>query len=256
MKRFDAQYVGDIRLREMPPQGSYLRTLPVVQHLWAQKKLEFRAPVTFLVGENGTGKSTLLEAIAVAAGFNAEGGTKNFNFSTQDSHSDLHKYISLSRYDYPKDGFFLRAESFYNVASNIDTMDAQPAFGPKLIDSYGGVSLHKQSHGESFLAVVLNRFGGNGLYILDEPEAALSPMRLLTLLAAIHELVKQKSQFIISTHSPILMAYPGAEIYELREAGILSTPYKETEHYTFSRQFLENPEKILRYLLADTRDPT
>ena len=251
MKHFASQYIGDIRLREMPPRGSYLCDLPVVQHLSARKSLEFHAPVTFLVGENGTGKSTLLEAIAVAAGFNAEGGTRNFNFSTNDTHSELYQYISLSRYDYPRDGFFLRAESFYNVASNIDAMDSYPSFAPNVIDSYGGVSLHKQSHGESFLSVVLNRFGGNGLYILDEPEAALSPMRLLTLLAAIHELVKNNSQFIISTHSPILMAYPGAEIYELGERDIASVPYKETEHYTFSRQFLENPEKMLRYLLED-----
>lgn len=251
MKRFDSQYLGDIRLREPPPHNSYLCSLPVVQHLLAQKKLEFHAPVTFFVGENGTGKSTLLEAIAVASGFNAEGGTRNFNFSTNDTHSELYQHITLSRYAFPKDGFFLRAESFYNVASNIDELDRLPGFGAKIIDSYGGKSLHKQSHGESFLAVVLNRFNGNGLYILDEPEAALSPMRLMTLLASIHELVKKNSQFIISTHSPILMAYPGAEIYELSEQGIRSVPYKETEHYTFSRHFLEHPEKILRYLLED-----
>lgn len=247
MKHFDSQYIGDVRLRDMPPRDSYLCDLPVVKYLDLQKKLEFHSPVTFFVGENGTGKSTLLEAIAVAAGFNAEGGTRNFNFSTNQTHSELYKYISLSKYAYPKDGFFLRAESFYNVATNIDEID----YDGTLIGSYGGVSLHHQSHGESFLSVVLNRFGGNGLYILDEPEAALSPMRLLSLIAAIHELVSKESQFIISTHSPILMSYPGAEIYELSDRGIASVCYKETEHYRFSRQFLENPEKILRYLLED-----
>lgn len=247
MKHFESQYIGSVRLQAAPPGDSYLSRLPVVRHLQAMGQLEFRTPVTFLVGENGTGKSTLLEAIAVTAGFNAEGGTRNFRFSTNATHSELYRYITLSRYAYPKDGFFLRAESFYNLATNIDDLDKDVP----LLDSYGGISLHEQSHGESFLAVVLNRFGGNGLYILDEPEAALSPMRLLSLIAVIHELVKANSQFIISTHSPILMAYPGAEIYELREQGIVSVPYRETEHYTFSRRFLENPERMLHYLLKE-----
>lgn len=172
-------------------------------------------PVTFLVGENGSGKSTLLEAIAVSCGFNAEGGTRNFTFSTRATHSELGEYITVAKRRYPRDGFFLRAESFYNVATNIDEMDEEPSFSPRLIDSYGGVSLHSQSHGESFLALVQNRFGGEGLYLLDEPEAALSPTRQLTLLGEMHQLVERNSQFIIATHSPILMAYPGARIYEL-----------------------------------------
>ena len=128
-------------------------------------------------------------------------------------------------------------------------MDEEPSFSPRLIDSYGGVSLHHQSHGESFLALVQNRFGGNGLYLLDEPEAALSPTRQLTLLGEMHQLVEQDSQFIVATHSPILMAYPGARIYELREDGIHPTTYQETEHYQLTRRFLENPERMLRYLL-------
>lgn len=206
-------------------------------------------PVTFLVGENGSGKSTLLEAIAVSCGFNAEGGTRNFTFSTRATHSELGEYITVAKRRYSRDGFFLRAESFYNVATNIDEMDEEPSFSPRLIDSYGGVSLHSQSHGESFLALVQNRFGGEGLYLLDEPEAALSPTRQLTLLGEMHQLVERDSQFIIATHSPILMAYPGARIYELSENGIASVEYRETEHYQLTRRFLENPERMLRYLL-------
>ena len=137
------------------------------------------------------------------------------------------------------------------MATNIDELDEGGGLGAPVIESFGGVSLHEQSHGESFLSVVLHRFGGNGLYILDEPEAALSPMRLMTLLSAMDKLVKNNSQFIISTHSPILMAYPGAEILELSEAGIRSVDYRETEHYQVTRRFLENPEKMLHYLLEE-----
>lgn len=208
------------------------------------------SPVTFLVGENGSGKSTLLEAIAVACGFNAEGGTRNFTFSTRATHSELGEYITVARRRYPRDGFFLRAESFYNVATNIDEMDEDFSYGPKVIESYGGVSLHHQSHGESFLALVQNRFGGNGLYLLDEPEAALSPTRQLTLLGEMHQLAERDSQFIVATHSPILMAYPGARIYQLSEDGIEPVQYQETEHYQLTRRFLEDPERMLRYLFS------
>ena len=245
------RYIGDVLWKGDPPTGSYLHDIPAVKHLKEMGHLSLHVPVTFLVGENGTGKSTLLEAIAVAAGFNPEGGTKNFSFSTRSTHSPLHDCIRLSRYGFPKDGFFLRAESFYNVATNIDEMDEAGGLGAPVIQSFGGISLHAQSHGESFLSVVLHRFGGNGLYILDEPEAALSPMRLMTLLSAMDRLVKRNSQFIISTHSPILMAYPGAEILELSEAGIRRVDYKETEHYQVTRRFLENPEKMLHYLLDE-----
>lgn len=243
------RYIGDVIMAREPEEGSYLNHIPAVKHLKQMQRLPLHAPVTFLVGENGTGKSTLLEAIAVAAGFNPEGGTRNFSFATRETHSRLHECIRLSKYGFPKDGFFLRAESFYNMATNIDEMDEAGGLGAPVIESFGGVSLHKQSHGESFLSVVLHRFGGNGLYILDEPEAALSPMRLLTLLSEMDRLVKKNSQFIISTHSPILMAFPGAEILELSNEGIRSVGYKETEHYQVTRRFLENPEKMLHYLL-------
>lgn len=211
----------------------------------------FESNVVFLVGENGTGKSTLLEAIAVSLGFNPEGGTKNFNFATDETHSGLFRHLRVSRSAYFKDGFFLRAESFYNVASNIDKLDGEPSFGPLLIDSYGGLSLHKQSHGESFLALVQNRFGGNGLYLLDEPEAALSPTRLMSLMIEMNELVKKNSQFIIATHSPILMAFPHAQVIVLTEDCIRTVPYKDTEHYMLTKQFLNDPEHMLKHLLAD-----
>lgn len=203
-------YADSVFLRRPLEANSYLNSLPAVNWL-KEHRLMLDTPVTFLVGENGSGKSTLLEAIAVSCGFNAEGGTRNFTFSTRATHSELGEYITVAKRRYPRDGFFLRAESFYNVATNIDEMDEEPSFSPRLIDSYGGVSLHSQSHGESFLALVQNRFGGEGLYLLDEPEAALSPTRQLTLLGEMYQLVERDSQFIIATHSPILMAYPGPE---------------------------------------------
>lgn len=247
----DRKYINSVRLSSPIDKGSYLHHLPVVRCLAEMNSLIFSKDVTFLVGENGTGKSTLVEAIAVAYGFNAEGGTRNFSFSTSATHSDLNQHLTLSRSAYPKDGFFLRAESFYNTASYIDELDAIPARRPPISASYGGKSLHKQSHGESFLALVENRFGGNGLYLLDEPESALSPSRLMSLLVLIHDLVKKNSQFIIATHSPILTAYPGAQVYELSEDGIRSVDYRETEHYQLTRRFLENPETMLRYLLEE-----
>ena len=213
--------------------------------------LEFLSRVTFFVGENGTGKSTLLEAIAVAYGFNPEGGSKNYRFATSESHSGLWENLTLVKHRFPKDGFFLRAESFYNVASYIDELDAEPAATAPLIASYGGRSLHRQSHGESFMSLIENRFGGHGLYLLDEPEAALSPMRLFALLAEMKRLVDLDSQLIIATHSPILLAFPGAEILEFSEDGIRKIAYRDTEHYQTTLRFLENPDKMLRAIFGD-----
>ena len=244
-------FVKRIALTERPDCNRYPGCLPVVRNLYGMGGLSFSSPVTFLVGENGIGKSTLIEAIAVALGFNPEGGTKNFNFSTCNSHSDLYRFLRVEKsFRRIRDGFFLRAESFYNVASNIDELDRQPAFSPRVIESYGGISLHKQSHGESFLSLVENRFGGEGIYILDEPEAALSPNRMMRLLVLIHELVGKGSQFIISTHSPILMAYPGAQILELTEDSVTSVALEQTEHFRLTKQFVENPDKMLRLLLS------
>ena len=244
-------YISSVFLSNPIETDSYLNNIPAVEFLIRGNRLDFCRNVTFLVGENGTGKSTLIEAIAVAYGFNPEGGTRNLNFSTTASHSELWKHLIVSKKRFARDGFFLRAESFYNVASRIDELDAQPAAAPRIIESYGGVSLHKQSHGESFLSLVQHRFGGQGVYILDEPEAALSPMKLLTLLAEIDRLVKQDSQFIIATHSPILMAFPGAEVWELSADGIRSVPYQETAHFRCSRSFFADPDRLLQRLLTE-----
>ena len=246
-----ARYISEVLFDDKLDKGSYLNNLPVIKYLTSEKKLSFSSNITFFVGENGTGKSTLLEAIAVAYGFNAEGGSVNFTFSTKDTHSELYKHIELGKRGFAKDGFFLRAESLYNVATNIDDMDKEPSFEPRVIEGYGGVSLHNQSHGESFLSIVQNRFFGNGLYILDEPEAALSPKRLLTLMVEIYRLVKKGSQFIIATHSPILMTLPGAEILEFSEGGISNVNYHETEHFRITKGFLENPERMISYLLSE-----
>jgi predicted ATPase len=228
--------------REMVPSfAEYPFTIPAVRHLDA---IEFHAGVTFFVGENGTGKSTLLEALAVAAGLNAEGGSRNILFHSRETHSPLHQYLRLVRgAKRPRDSYFLRAESFYNLATRIDELD--------VADSYGEVSLHEQSHGESFWALLRERFGGGGLYLLDEPEAALSPGRQLSALALIHNLVREKAQFVIATHSPILMAYPNASIYLLAKDGIRKVAYKETEHYQVTRDFLNHVETSLHTLLGE-----
>ena len=230
--------------------GSYVAGLPFLRN-W--KPLTLDAPVTFFVGENGSGKSTLIEGIAVVAGFNPEGGSKNFNFSTRASHSDLCEHLRLTRGLDGKwrDGYFLRAESFYNVASNIEELDRIPAIAPKISEAYGKRGLHEQSHGESFLALMRERFFGRGLYILDEPEAALSPMRLLTLLCEIDALRKRNSQFLIATHSPILMAIPDAEVLWFSGNGIEPTDYRETEHFRVTKAFLDDPQRMLRVMLDE-----
>ncbi|KLU61116.1 vitamin B12 import ATP-binding protein BtuD [Peptococcaceae bacterium CEB3] len=242
------QYIRYIELdRERVPSFSeYPFNLPAIKSL---QRLSFHPEVTFLIGENGSGKSTILESIAVACGFNAEGGSRNFNFSSKATHSDLDNYIKVVKGPRrPHTGFFLRAESFYNLATNIDDLDSDPSGGPRIIESFGGISLHEQSHGESFFALFQNRFSGNGLYILDEPEAALSPTRQMSMLSIMHDLIREGSQFVIATHSPIIMAYPNVLIYEIKEE-IKTVRYEDTEHYQVTRAFISNPKKMLKELL-------
>ena len=243
------QYVSRVALLrdKVPSFDRYPFCLPALRTF---DRIDLHPKVTFFVGENGSGKSTLLEAIAVSLGFNAEGGSKNFRFETRRSHSELHEYLRLSKgIRRPRDGYFLRAESFFNVATEIEHLDAEPSFGPLAINSYGGHSLHEQSHGESFMSLVTERFGGKGLYILDEPEAALSPQRQLEVLSRMHDLVLDESQFLIATHSPILMTYPDACIYQCGNDGVSKVDYEDTEHFRVTRDFLANPTRMLRVLL-------
>lgn len=242
------QYISRVALLRdrVDDFARYPFLLPAIRTL---DTIELHPRMTIFVGENGSGKSTLLEAIAVSLGFNAEGGGRNFRFGTRASHSELHDYLRLSRgFRRPKDGFFLRAESFFNVATEIEERD-KGLGGPPIINSYGGRSLHEQSHGESFLTLLTERFGGKGIYLLDEPEAALSPQRQLAVLSRIHDLILDDSQFIMATHSPILMAYPDALIYQCDAEGMRPIAYEDTEHYQVMRGFLMHPQRMLDTLL-------
>jgi predicted ATPase len=241
--------IGATLLRDQVPSfDEYPFNIPAIRHL---SELEFDQPVTFLVGENGSGKSTLLEAIAVRWGLNPEGGSRNFAFSTRASHSNLYEYLRLARGVHRAgDGFFLRAESYFNLATKIDELDSVPSFGPPIIDSYGKKSLHAQSHGESFIALVKHRLNGSGFYVLDEPEAALSPSRQLSLMTLMHELVADGAQFLIATHSPILMAYPLSTIFLMGSDGPRAVSYRSTEHYAITKRFLNDPEGMLAKLFG------
>lgn len=236
-------FIRQIRLDQTADTHRYPFTLPVVQHL-GKNPIELTKPITFLVGDNGAGKSTLVEAIAVAAGFNAEGGSQSFHFATKATESSLGDYLILSwGVKKPRTGYFLRAESFYNVATEIDRI------GDGIHASYGGKSLHERSHGESFMDLMTHRFGSRGLYVLDEPEAALSVKGCLTVLRRMHELVDEGSQFIIATHSPILLAAPNAQILEITDGVIDEVPYDTAEPVALTRNFLGEPDRFLRHLL-------
>ncbi len=216
---------------------TYPFNIPAIKSL---DRLQFHPHVTFLIGENGTGKSTLLESIAIMAGFNPEGGTKNFRGQNRPSESALHEHLRLARgVSRETSGFFLRAETMFNVATEAEAVGGWQA------------SLHEMSHGESFMWVMNHRFGDRGLYLLDEPEAALSPQRQLACLARIHQLVASGSQFVIATHSPILMAYPEAKIMSLSEEGLEPIEYEDTEHYTVTKMFMDQPRRFVQRLLAD-----
>lgn len=241
-------YLQKVRLdlEQVEDTSIYPFSIPAIASL---SEIEFHPDVTFIVGENGSGKSTLIEAIALAMGFGAEGGTKNVQIQSADDVSTLTHHLKLERsFKKPKDYYFLRAESFYNVATYMDTVG--------YLGAYGGKSLHERSHGEAFFAVLTDKLRGNGLYIFDEPEAALSPSRQLAALAAIHQLVRAESQFIIATHSPILMAYPNSKILVLDDHGITEVAYEETEHFSVTRDFLNRYPRMLSLLLEEGTEPT
>ncbi len=219
---------------------SYVRSIRAFDNI---ESLKFNCPITFFVGENGSGKSTLLEAIAVSCGFNPEGGTKNYNFSTCDTHSDLCDAIHLVRGSKrEKWGYFLRAESFYNVATK------EEEYSDLLHPS---AKYHERSHGESFIALIQNNFRSNGLYLLDEPEAALSPQMQLSLLIEIYRCALSGSQFVIVTHSPILMGIPNSDIYSFGDDGINLCEYEQTDSYRIMKMFVNNKDAMLDMLLEE-----
>ncbi len=233
------QFIQQIRINwNQIDQRSYLKNIASIRNI---RSLEFEHSITFFVGENGSGKSTLLEAMAISYGFNPEGGTKNYSFSTYNSHSELCDAMILSKgYRKAKWGYFLRAESFYNVATK------EEEYGLEDGDSS---HLHQMSHGESFLAAAQRQLRPNSIYFFDEPEAALSPQRQLTLLMEIYKCAKQGSQFFIATHSPILLAVPGAHILSFDEGTIHQVAYEETESYQITEIFIRNRDQILGQLL-------
>ncbi|TDU72773.1 putative ATPase [Prosthecobacter fusiformis] len=245
LKPAPSQYLHTVRLErgEVPGFSEYPFNIPAVRHL---DSLPLHPKVTFFVGENGSGKSTLLEAIAEKLGFSMEGGTKNTNMAMHEYRCALTSKITLSRTHLrPMDGFFLRAESYYNFATLIDELGTW---------SYGGKSLHEQSHGESFFATMIHRMGGHGIYLFDEPEAALSPQRQMSLLVRMHDLIDDFSQFIIATHSPILMAYPDAWIYQFSEDGIQRIAYEDTDHFQITSRFMRDPKGMIHRLLGTQED--
>lgn len=223
---------------------NYLKEIESINN---QKEIYFNNSITFFVGENGSGKSTLLEAIALGYGFNAEGGTKNYNFSTYDSHSELYEHSTLIKGSrFAKWGYFLRAESFYNVASK----EEEYSRGPMSINSIPPQHFHEKSHGESFIQLTNSFLKPNSIYIFDEPEAVLSPQRQLTLLYQIDKCLKQGSQFIIATHSPILLGYPGADILCF-DGKIHNIEYEDTDNYKLTKMFINSREQVLKNLLND-----
>ena len=238
---------AEIRDKSLPQSGVYPFSIPAIRKMG---EVEFHPQATFFIGENGSGKSTLLEGIAVQFGFNPEGGTRNFNFSTYASHSELWRHLRLTKgISRPKDGFFFRAESFYNVATEIEHL-SEEGLGRPIRESYGG-NLHYRSHGESFFALLQNRLGGHGLYLFDEPEAALSPLRQLAMLRRMRELAENGSQLIIATHSPILLAYPDCWIYEFSDDGIRRVDYEDTDLYRITKDFLNHYPQVLEDLFRE-----
>jgi len=244
-------FLKEIQLkRDMVPSfDTYPFQIPAIRSL---NSLKFHPDVTFIIGENGSGKSTLIEAIALHMGLSTEGGSKNAQFQTHNNSSQLFNYLTgIKSFKKPTDYFFLRAESYYNLATYMENAYESEKDRDTFERQYGVKSLHECSHGESFMATLTNRLTGNGLYIFDEPEAALSPNRQMAALSLINTLVNENSQFIIATHSPILLAYPGATIYQLDDSGIKQVRYEETEHYMVTKHFLNNYAEMTRILFGE-----
>ena len=249
-----AHFIKSVGIRwELVRGDAYLRRIPALVHL-GEEPLCFTSNVTFFVGENGSGKSTLLEAMAVAYGLNPEGGTANYQFATHDSHSMLREGIEMQRDVLrPWSTFFLRAESFYNVASKAEDYSRWP--GDRGVTYHNPATgrkqlLHEMSHGEAFLGFIQDSSKENGLYFLDEPEAALSPSRQLTLLYEMHQLAEHGSQLIVASHSPILLGLPGAQIVSFDGDRLHEIAYEETESYQVTELFMNDCERLLRQLLA------
>lgn len=239
---FDEAFLRQLRLNREAVESfdAYPFSIPAIREL---EEIDFAPGVTCFVGENGSGKSTLIEAIAILMGLNAEGGSQNFTLAARPSESELHRYLVPVRgVKRPRRRFFLRAESLFNVATEAED---------KGLNAYGWEDLHERSHGEAFLWLLAERFIDGGLYVMDEPEAALSPKRQLAMLTRMAQLVQGGSQLVLATHSPILLAFPGALIYELSESGIRQVAYRNTEHYQITHDFLAHPESFLRHLIDD-----
>ncbi|MFB8278864.1 AAA family ATPase [Nocardia colli] len=239
-------FLRELRLEsDAVDMDEYPFCLPAVTQLARAGGLALAPGVTFLVGENGSGKSTLVEALAVAVGMNPEGGSQNYRFSTRSTESALGNHLVVKwGTRKPRSRFFLRAESYYNVAT------ATEALGPDQLAVFGGVSPHERSHGESFMDLMRLRFYPNGLYLLDEPEAALSPRGCMTVLALLADLTARGCQFVVATHSPILLALPGATIYEIAEDGdIDEVTYDQALPVRLTRDFLAEPDRYLRHLV-------
>ena len=245
-------FLTSLRLKReaVPDWNVYPFSIPAVQNL---EELPLHRAVTFLVGENGSGKSTLLEGLAVRLGYPAEGGSRNYRFSTRDTHSGLSDFLAVVRdgmetTDRESDGFFLRAESFYPLMTQVEAYENE---APIPYREWGGQSPHERSHGEAFLTLLTQRLRGHGVYLFDEPEAALSAQRQLAVLTHLHALVQNRSQLVIATHSPLLLAYPDAVIYECGADGLHRVAYEETDAYRLTREFLRSPERMLERLFAD-----
>ncbi len=254
-RRSGGGFIKAVRLAD--GDGEWPFTIPAIARF---DRRTFHPAVTYFVGENGSGKSTFMEALAAALGMNPEGGSRNMRFSTVEADDAaeqirLAEAITVERAGRPRTDFFLRAESFFNVASDMDRRDRetreQGLGGGQIISSYGGVSLHSRSHGESFLATLTNRFGNGGLYLLDEPESALSFRGCLALLRVMHDGVRAGSQFVIATHNPVALAFPQATIYAMDDDGVHGVAYDDAEPVRNARAFLAAPDRYLRALLAD-----